>query len=147
MSTDPGAIFRHSHPLRVRSYHVDRQNVVHNLWYFYYFEEARVEYVRAIGMAIDEGTFVTHDKFFVVRNTCDYAAPALFDELLDIRTRVSAVGNSSITFEHVALKADGSVAARGTHVLVHVDEQTNTPSPVPEHLRALIESYEAQGRD
>jgi acyl-CoA thioester hydrolase len=139
MSHD-NAIFRHSHPMRVRSYHVDRQNVVHNLWYFYFFEEARVEYVRAIGMVIDEGTFVTHDKFFVVRNTCDYAAPALYDEVLDIRTRVSAVGNSSITF-------DGSVAARGTHVLVHVDEQTNTPSPVPEHVRALIDSYEAQGRD
>ena len=74
------SVFKHFFSTRVRSYQVDRQNVVHQLWYFYYFEEARVEYIRAVGLPMDRGTFVTHDKFFVAKNTCEYLAPAFFYE-------------------------------------------------------------------
>jgi len=137
--------FHHRIAQRVLSYHVDRQNVVHNLWYFYYFEEARVEYVRAIGMPMDSQTFITHHKFFVVRNTCDYFAPAYFDEELQILTRITFVRNSSIGFEHLAVKADGTTAARGEHVFVHVDEKTDRPSRVPEELRRMIRAHEGDG--
>jgi YbgC/YbaW family acyl-CoA thioester hydrolase len=134
--------FRHRWPMRVRSFHVDRQNVVHNLQYLYFFEEARVEYIRALGLPMDEGTFLTHDKFFVVKNSCEYAAPAYFDEMLEILTRISSIGDSSIGFEHIARKHDGTVCARGSHVFVHVDALTNTPSRVPESIRSLITAYE-----
>lgn len=142
--TVPTELFRHRYPVRVLSYHADRQNVVHNLWYFYYFEEARVEYVREVGLPIDAGTFITHDKYFVVRNSCDYYAPALFDEQLTILTRVAFVRNSSIGFEHWAVKADGTPAARAEHVLVHVDEHTDRPSRVPDAMRDMIRSYEGK---
>ncbi|MBR9975752.1 MAG: acyl-CoA thioesterase [Bacteroidetes bacterium] len=134
--------FRHRHPIRVRFHHVDRMNVVHNLAYFYFFEEARVEYIRAIGIPVDEETFVTHDRFFIVRNACDYFAPAVFDEELTILTRIVQVRNSSIAFEHVARKADGTAAARAEHVFVHVDEKSNRPARVPEALRERIQEYE-----
>ena len=142
--SDPKQIFRHSYPIRVRSFHVDRQNVVHNLQYLYFFEEARVEYIREVGLAMDEGTFLTHDKFFVVKNSCEYAEPAFFDEELDIYTRVSFVGDSSIGFEHLAVRKTGGVSARGSHVFVHVDAESNTPSRVPDGLRDLIRSYEGE---
>lgn len=138
----PIELFRHRYPKRVLSYHVDRQNVVHNLWYFYFFEEARVEFIRAVGLPIDEGTFITHDKYFVVRNACDYFAPSTFDEELTILTRISFVRNSSIGFEHWAMKADGTAAARGEHVFVHVNERTDRPERVPEDLREKIRAYE-----
>jgi acyl-CoA thioester hydrolase len=136
--------FRHQHSIRVRSFHVDRQNVVHNLQYLFFFEEARVEYIRSIGIAVDEGTFLTHDKFFVVSNTCEYAAPAYFDEKLDILTRISYIGDSSIGFEHLAVKSDGTLCARGSHVFVHVDSETNAPTRVPERIRALVQAYEGE---
>jgi acyl-CoA thioester hydrolase len=133
--------------MRVRSFHVDRQNVVHNLQYLFFFEEARVEYIRAVGLPMDEGTFLTHDKFFVVSNNCEYAAPAFFDEELEILTRISFVGESSIGFEHLALKTDGRLCARGSHVFVHVDSEANTPSRVPDALRELILQYEGDRVD
>ncbi|MDT8325263.1 MAG: thioesterase family protein [Bacteroidota bacterium] len=141
MQTSP-ALFRHRIARRVLSYHVDRQNVVHNLWYFYYFEEARVEYVREIGLPMDSQTFISHHKFFVVRNTCDYLAPAFFDEQLQVLTRITYVRNSSIGFEHLAVRSDGTPVARGEHVFVHVDEATDTPCRVPEALREMIRAYE-----
>ena len=135
--------FRHRYPFRVRTFHVDRQNVVHNVWYLYFFEEARVEYVREVGLPIDEQTFITHDKFFVVKNSCEYFAPVFYDEDLTLMTRIAYVKNSSIGFEHLAVRQDGSIAARAEHVLVSVDENTNLPRRVPDELRELIAGYES----
>ncbi len=137
--------FRHCFPIRVRSFHVDRQNVVHNLQYLFFFEEARVEYVREVGLVVDEGVFLTHDKFFIVKTTCEYAEPAFFDEQLDVYSRISSVGDTSIVFEHLAVKKNGRICARGSHVFVHVDVGTDTPSRVPDTLRDLIRAYEGEG--
>lgn len=135
-------LFRHVYPIRVRFHHVDRMNIVHNLSYFYFFEEARVEYIRALGLPVDADTFVTHDRFFIVRNACDYFAPAVFDEQLTILTRIAAVRTSSIAFEHVAMKEDGTPAARAEHVFVHVDAATDRPARVPDPLREMIRTFE-----
>ncbi len=135
--------FRHCHPIRVRTYQVDRQNVVHNIWYFYYFEEARVEFIRTLGLAVDADTFVGHTRFYVAHNACDYLSPALFDRELDILTRISRVGTSSITFEHLAVERDtGRALARGSHVLVHVSTETDRPERIPEAMRELIRAHE-----
>lgn len=142
MITVPQEKFRHRHPVRVRYEHVDRQDVVHYRRYLQYFEEARLEYLRTMGMSIDQESFVTRDKFFVVRNTCDYFMPAIFDEELTVLTRISFVKNSSIGFEQWCLKADGSPAAKAEHFFVHVNEKTDTPDRVPDHLRAMIRRYE-----
>ncbi|MBE0645212.1 MAG: acyl-CoA thioesterase [Bacteroidetes bacterium] len=139
--------FRHRFPLRVRFHHVDRMNVVHNLQYFYFFEEARIEYIRELGLPMDEQTFLSHDRFFIVRNVCDYFSPAMFDEQLTVLTRIMQVRNTSIMFEHVAVKADGTPAARAEHVFVHVDIEKNLPSRVPEHLRERIRIFEGENVD
>ena len=136
-------IFRHVFPTRVRSYQVDRQNVVHQLCYFYYFEEARVEYLRALGFPMDRDTFVKHDKFFVAKNTCEYVAPAFFDDELEILSRIVYVRNTSIGFEHAAIrKGDGTLIAVGTHVLVSVDKTNDEPVRVGDDLRENIRTYE-----
>lgn len=136
--------FRHKYPVRIRFHHVDRMNVVHNLWYFYFFEEARVEFLRALGMTVDEGTFVAHDRFFIVRNACDYFAPVFFDDEIQVLTRIVFVRNSSIGFEHAAVKADSTLAALAEHVFVHVDLESNRPTRVPDRVRDLIRKYEGE---
>lgn len=117
-------------------------NIVHNISYFYFFEEARVEYLRELGLPMDAEIFVTHDRFFIVRNVCDYYAPALFDEQLTVLTRIMSVGASSVAFEHLALKEDGTVAARAEHVFVHVDTESERPARVPDALRERIRAFE-----
>ncbi|MDH7515482.1 MAG: thioesterase family protein [Bacteroidota bacterium] len=136
-------LFHHVYPFRVRSFHVDRQNVVHNVWYFFFLEEARVEYLRSVGFPIDDASFVGRDKFLVAHNACSYHTPALFDDALVIRTRVARVGNTSLSFEHIIEHAEtGRIIAEATHVLVHVDAATERPAPLSENLRKCIEKYE-----
>ena len=136
--------FKHRYPCRARTFHVDRQNVVHSVWYFFLVEEARVEYIRDVGMVIDEQTFISHDKFFIVKNSCEYFASVLYDEEITILSRISYVKKSSLCFEHLVLKHDGSIAARSEHVFVSVDEETNLPRRVPDDLRELIARYEGE---
>ena len=42
--------FHHTMSGRVKTFEVDRQNIVHNIIYLYWLEDARVEYFRALGL-------------------------------------------------------------------------------------------------
>jgi acyl-CoA thioester hydrolase len=137
------AAFKHTFPVRVRTFQVDRQNVVHNVWYFYYFEAARVEFMRDLGFSVDEDTFIEHTKFYIARNTCDYYAPGRFDKEILIHSRISRVGDSSVTFEHIALQQpENLLLAKGTHIMVHVNAQTDKPERLPDSIRQLIRKHE-----
>jgi acyl-CoA thioester hydrolase len=141
--------FRHKWNCRVRSHECDRQGVVHNARYLEMLEIARIEFCRdAFAIPMDHGTFVTHDKFYFVRNAIDYFRPARFDDELEIYTRVSKIGRTSITLEQILSKltTDESPIVRVIEcesVMVAVDPETDVPIPIPENLRhrILIDPY------
>jgi len=131
------------YPFRVRAFHVDRQNVVHQIWYFFFLEEARLEFLRELGMKMDDQTFISHSKYFVVQNTCNYFESAVFDDVLDIYSRISFVKNSSLGFEHIMVnRRTGNRAITGTQVTVHVNVETNKPTRIPQDFRAKILRFE-----
>jgi len=135
------ALFHHEFHRRVRSHECDRQSVVHNAKYLEMLEVARIEFVRdTFGILMDEGTFVTHDKFFFVRNAIDYFSPARFDEELRIYTRIAKIGKTSVTFEQIMnAAADGRRVIESESVMVHVDPKTNLPIEVPEKYRSFLQ--------
>ena len=139
------AAFRHTHETRVRSFHVDFQNIVHNVWYFFIFEEARVEFIRSLGMSMEPENFVTDPLFYIARNSCDYFASARFDDPLRIYSRVEFVRNSSAGFEQVMMNLrSGELVACATQVIVHVDKSTGRPGRIPDDVRAKILSHEGE---
>src|SRR3989339_817051 len=91
--------FKHSHTITVRNYEIDWQGIVHNGNYLLYFEIARLEYFKQLGMDFDQRAINGHSKIVVVRNEIDYASQATFGDALTIYTRIVAVKNSSITCE------------------------------------------------
>jgi len=131
--------FSHSFIYRIRSHECDRQGIVHNARYLEILEVARIEFVRKIlKTVIDAGSFVSHDKYFTVRNAIDYFSPARFDEDLVILTRISKIGRTSITFEQlINAKADGRRVIECESVMVHVDPVTNEPLKIPEKYRIV----------
>ena len=137
------SVFRHRYPTRVRSYHVDRQNIVHHLWYLYYLEEARLEYVREIGFPLGDQSFITEFRFYIAHNSIDYYASARFDEELTVLSRIALVKHSSLRFEHATLHATtGELYTTGSHVLVHVDASSNQTERIPDSIRDMIRNYE-----
>jgi acyl-CoA thioester hydrolase len=130
--------FKFSARTRVAFSDTDAQGVVYYGRYNPYFDLARVEYLRALGqLRRDTGEFVMR------ANDVEYFAPARFDDELEIYTRVSRIGRTSVTFEFAAYRlADEALMVTAHQTLVHVDPGERRPVPVPEDYRAAIAGFE-----
>jgi acyl-CoA thioester hydrolase len=84
-------------PIRVRYEETDAAGVVYYANYLVYFEVARVESLRAVGMPITEverrGVLLP-----AVSANCTYHSPAHVDDLLDVAMWADHVGRASFGF-------------------------------------------------
>jgi len=137
--------FKHEMQLRVRSYEVDWQGIVHNSNYIRYFEVGRLEYLRRIGATVDMESIQGHGKVVLVRHEIDYEVPAQYDEVLTIRTRISFIKNSSFAMEGIMEKAaNGLTVARSTAYHVWLDPATNRPRTIDDNFRKLVQAFEGE---
>jgi acyl-CoA thioester hydrolase len=125
--------FKHMAQVRVRTWEVDWQGIVHNSNYLRYMEIGRLEYRRNYGYDLSpNGTFNDGLKVFVVHNSIDYLSTATLDDVLNVYTRVSWIKNSSFCFEHLIEKdSNKSLVASGIGIIVNVDFNTNKPVELP----------------
>lgn len=139
-------LYKHKTSVRVRTWEVDWQGVVHNSNYLRYMEIGRLEYRRAYGYDLrPDGTFNDGLKVFVVHNSLDYHATATLDDLLDVYTRVSWIKNSSFCFEHLIIKHnDNSVLSSGKGILVNVDFKTNKAVSLPAKFVDEVKGFEIE---
>jgi len=132
--------FKFSARTRVGFSDTDAQGVVYYGRYNPYFDLARVEYHRMLGLhPRDE-----RDGDFVMRaNDVEYFAPARFDDELEIFCRASRIGTSSVTFEFAAHRLpDSALMVTAHQTLVHIDLDERKARAVPDWYRAAIEGYE-----
>ena len=135
--------FKYKTQVRVRNYEVDWQGIVHNGNYLLYFEVGRVEYLKHIGAKLDLNTIRGESKVVLVRNEVDYKAPAYFDQLLNVYTRISFIKNSSFAMEGILENADnGKIIALNVAFHVWLDPATDRPKTVGDDFRKLIQSFE-----
>lgn len=146
MKKDDLLLFKHKVQVRVRTWEVDWQGIVHNSYYLRYMEIGRLEYRRAYGYDLSpDGTFNDGLKVFVVHNSVDYHAVATLDDLLDVYTRISWIKNSSFCFEHVIIKyKTKTVLSTGKGILVNVDYKTNRPIILPQKFVNEIKQFEIE---
>ena len=114
----------------------DAQGVVYYGRYNPYFDFARVEYLRSIGLLRDEGP----GEFVMRANDVEYFAPARFDDELEIHVRVSRIGTTSITYEFAAELADGTLAVTAHQTLVYIDRRTREPITIPDDYRERFDA-------
>ena len=126
--------------LRIRVYYEDTDagGVVFYANYLKFFERARTEWLRELGvgqsnLARDEG------RLFVVTNLdMAYRKPARLDDLLTITSRVTRLGGASINFAQRASR-DGELLAEGQIQVCCVDSARMRPAELPPALRAKLE--------
>ena len=86
----------------------DAQGIVYYGRYLPYFDLARVEYHRnlgLLGMEIGE-----EGQEFVMRALAvDYHAPAVFDDLIEVYVRLARIGRTSTTYDLAAYRARDDV--------------------------------------
>jgi acyl-CoA thioester hydrolase len=111
----------HELEIRVRYQETDGQRRVHHANYLTYFEMGRTEMLRAHGKTYRE--FEDAGLFMVVADAaCKYLAPADYDDLLLLRTRVEQVGAAHIRHAYEVIRGT-QVIATGTTTVVCVDRE------------------------
>ncbi|MEH6492022.1 acyl-CoA thioesterase [Halopseudomonas sp.] len=133
--------FRFSCPLRVRWSEADLQGIVFNGHYLNYADVGVTEYYRELNAANPGRDDLSGNEFFAVKTLLEYRAPALFDDLLDIRLRVSRLGNSSMAFS-VGIFRQETLLVEGEIVYVRADQQTRRPLPIPASFKDAIRQFE-----
>jgi acyl-CoA thioester hydrolase len=132
--------FRYAYRTRVGFDETDAQGIVYYGRYMPYFDRARVEYMRHLGVLVRE----PFDPEFVMRaQHVEYLAPARFDDELDVFVRVRRIGTSSIVWEfeaHDVTTGERLVAANQT--LVSVDLAERRPVPVEWRVRDAVAHFE-----
>ena len=134
--------FRCMHRLRVRWAEVDMQKIVFNAHYLMYIDTAMSEYWRALALPYEASMHILGGEMYVKKATVEYHASAKLDDTLDVGMRCARIGNSSCLFE-AAIFCGDRLLVTGELVYVFADPATQTSTPVPAALRAMLKGYEA----
>jgi len=137
--------FKFKTTVRVRSYEVDWQGIVHNTVYLLYCEIGRVEYLKHIGADLDLNKIDASHRVVLSRNEIDYKSPARFDTEIVVFTRIAEIGNSSFVFECMLRDAEtDTLLATNRAYHVWLNRQTNLPMSVPDDFRLLVRKQEGK---
>jgi acyl-CoA thioester hydrolase len=132
--------FKFSARTRVGFSDTDAQGIVYYGRYNPYFDLARVEYLRSLGLLRrrDEG-----GDFVMRANDVEYFAPAEFDDEIEVFVRVSRIGRTSVTFTFAAHRLPDDVLMVTAHqTLVYVDLSQRRAREVPADFRDPVLAFE-----
>jgi acyl-CoA thioester hydrolase len=127
----------------VRIYYEDTDTggVVFYANYLKFFERARTEWLRALGIG-QQSLAKSHFVMFVVKSTAvDYHAPAKLDDELKLSVVVERLGRASVQFVQEAWRIDGEqrqLLATGHIKVGCVDTETFRPCPIPDDVLSKI---------
>lgn len=121
--------------VRVRYAETDRMGVVYYANYFVWFEIGRVETFRQMGFSYKEMEEADDSYVVVAESSCRYRRPALYDDLILIRTCVTESRSRALRFAYEILrKADGELLATGETLHVICDGR-GRPKTLPQKYR------------
>ena len=120
---------------RIYYHDTDCGGVVYYANYLRYFEEARTEHLRGIG--IDLGSLSKRGLLFAVGNVgIKYKSPARYGELITIFSRIEKVRPASMLFTHRITRGQ-QLLAEATTRLVTIDRGFK-PAVMPEDMSTLL---------
>lgn len=133
--------FKHEYNGEVKFSEVDSFNVVHNLAYLYWLEWARTQYLFDIGMPRDDSIFSKRMPIMTVHSEVDYYSSMRFTDNYTVLTKVSNIGDSSITFINQVYSID-KLILEAKSILVYVNNENGKPVTIPDYVREKINNYE-----
>lgn len=136
--------FKHRIKEKVKFHEVDMMHVVNNAVYLNYFEDARVKYLQDLKAKYELSHIMERDSFFIIaRNEIDYLMPAIFDDELNVYTKIEWIKNTSFGFKHVIKnEITNQVIAIGGGIMVHIKLSTKEKQQLPTNFIRAIQDYE-----
>lgn len=133
--------FRFHHPIEVRYGDLDPQGHVNNAKYLTYMEQARVAYIKHLGLW-KGGSFLDFG-IILADIQITYHAPILFGGTPRVWVRISRLGNKSMRMDYRLDDSNGAGDyATGTSVIVAYNYNDGQTIPIPETWRQVIGEFE-----
>jgi acyl-CoA thioester hydrolase len=133
-------MFSFEYQLRVRYGDTDQMGYVYYGNYGYYYEQARSEAIRSLGFTYkqleDSGIMMP-----ITRMNIKYIGPALYDDLLTIKTIIPQLPHRLITFQYEIRNEKGQLINEGENQLIFIDAQTRKVCSAPELLISSLQPY------
>ncbi len=131
---------KHKLPIQIRFNDIDMAGHVYNAVYQEYFDLARVDYFRnALGNLLNwEKTGLVIASIHI-----DYFIPLLLTDKVEIRTKVSSLGNKSLEMiQEITKSGITKTVATGKTVLVCFDLSARTSVELPDLWKDRIADFE-----
>ena len=108
-------MIEYNYKTRVYYRDVDQMGIVYYARYLEYFEAARTELLRSIGLEV---TKIEQLGYFlpVIACNCEYKKPARFDDKLEIITQITDTPRSTMKIEYEVRNAKNNLLATGNTV-------------------------------
>jgi len=108
------------HKVKVYYRDVDQMGIVYYARYLEYFEEARTELLRNIGISVPD---IEQKGYFlpVISVNCQYKNPAKFGDNLVIKTKIIDIPRSTLKIEYLVRNSDTKICVTGdtTHTFIN----------------------------
>ncbi len=126
--------------IRVRYGETDRMGYVYYGNYPLYFESARTEMLRKFGLSYremeDEGIILP-----VMDLHIEYLAPALYDDLLTVKTMLIKYPAVRLLFNYEIFNEKKELLNRASTTLVFADAKTKRPRKAPEYFLDRVKKF------
>lgn len=132
-------MYIYNHSIRVRYAETDQMGYVYYGNYATYYEVARTEALRSLGITYKEvenaGVIMP-----VLRNNSLYLKPARYDDLINIQVTVKERPEARIIF-YYEFYIDNVLIHKGDTTLVFVNKVTFKPCKVPDMLAKVLNPF------
>jgi acyl-CoA thioester hydrolase len=133
-------MYQNSTEIRVRYAETDQMGFVYYGNYAAYYEVARVEALRALGISyriMEENGVIMP----VLENRSKYIRPAKYDDLLTVKLILKKMPDSRITFEYEVFNEEKKLINLGSTILVFIDKESGKPIMAPDVILDVLKPY------
>ncbi len=126
--------------IRVRYAETDQMGYVYYGNYAAYYEVARVESLRQLGLSYRD---LERDGIImpVFENYSKYLAPGRYDELLTVRVTIKKMPVVKIVFNYEIFNETGDLINIGETRLGFIDQDSGRPRKIPEEMERVLQGY------
>lgn len=126
----------HTTRIPVRWGDMDYYGHVNNTVYFRFCEQARVEWIEALGFAVDPNR---GEGPVVINASCTFLLPVNYPATVVVKVYAGMPGRSSVmTWYEIFVEGDERLYAEGASKVVWMDVATNKSVPIPDGLRDML---------
>ncbi|MBS1487923.1 MAG: acyl-CoA thioesterase [Bacteroidetes bacterium] len=133
-------MYRSEIKIRVRYGETDQMGYVYYGNYAMYYEVARVESLRQLGITykeLEDGGVMMP----VLENKSKYFSPALYDDELRIVTTIKNKPGVRISFHYEIFNESGKLIHEGETLLAFVKKETGRPCRPPEYFDQVLKPF------